>query len=148
MSYRNLEIWQLARDLTRDIHSMSLAELPKFEMFEQGSQIRRSVKSVRSTIVEGYGRRRYKQEFIRYLTYAQASCDETIDHLDTLYETRSLQDESSYRELSARLDILGKKINNFTQAVEAGHRTPPLAGTKRHPASSIQHPASSISDHP
>ena len=58
MSYRNLEIWQLARDLTRDIHSMSLAELPKFEMFEQGSQIRRSVKSVRSTIVEGYGRRR------------------------------------------------------------------------------------------
>ena len=142
MSYRNLEIWQLARDLTRDIHSMSLGELPKFEMFEQGSQIRRSVKSVRSTIVEGYGRRRYKQEFIRYLTYAQASRDETIDHLDTLYETNSLKDEAAYRELGARLDVLGKKINNFTQAVEAGHRTPTLAGTKRHPTSSIQHPVS------
>ena len=142
MSYRNLEIWQLARDLTRDIHSMSLAELPKFEMFEQGSQIRRSVKSVRSTIVEGYGRRRYKQEFIRYLTYAQASCDETIDHLDTLYETSSLKDEVAYRELGARLDLLGKKINNFTQAVEAGHRTPLLAGNGRNPVSSIQHPAS------
>ena len=65
MSYRNLEIWQMARDLSVAIHKMTLNELPKFEMFEEGSQIRRSVKSVRSNIVEGYGRRRYKQEFIR-----------------------------------------------------------------------------------
>jgi len=41
--------------------------LPKFEMYEEGSQIRRSAKSVAANIVEGYGRRRYKQEFIRFL---------------------------------------------------------------------------------
>ena len=46
---------------------MSL-DLPKFEMFEEGSQIRRSSKSVRSNIVEGYGKRHYKNDFIRFLT--------------------------------------------------------------------------------
>ena len=30
MSYRTLEIWQLARTLAVDIHKMSLAKLPKF----------------------------------------------------------------------------------------------------------------------
>jgi four helix bundle protein len=70
MSYKNLEIWKLARELTIEIHKMTLNGLPKFEMFEEGSQIRKSSKSVRSTIVEGYGRRKYKQEFIRFLIFA------------------------------------------------------------------------------
>jgi four helix bundle protein len=64
MSYKNLEIWQSARGLVIDIHKITLEELPKFEMFEEGSQIRRASKSTKSNIVEGYGRRRYKQEFI------------------------------------------------------------------------------------
>jgi len=91
MSYRNLEIWQLARNLVIDIHKMTLNELPKFEMYEEGSQIRRSIKSVKSTIVEGYGRRRYKQDYLRFITYALASNDETIDHLKPLLEMESLK---------------------------------------------------------
>jgi four helix bundle protein len=93
MSYKKLEIWQLARELVIDIHKMTLSELPKFEIYEEGSQIRKSSKSVKSTIVEGYGRRRYKQEFIRFLTYALASNDATIDHLETLFETESLKNK-------------------------------------------------------
>jgi len=99
MSYRTLEIWQLSRTLVIDVHEMSLTKLPKFEMYEEGSQIRRSMKSVKSTIVEGYGRRRYKQEFLKFLTYSQASCDETTDHLETLFEPKSLKDESLYNDL-------------------------------------------------
>ena len=87
MSYKRLEIWKLVRELVIDIHEMSLNKLPKFEMFEEGGQIRRSIKSVKSTIVEGYGRRRYKQVFVRFLSYAIASNDETTDHLETLFET-------------------------------------------------------------
>ena len=74
-------------------------------------------------IVEGYGRRRYKQEFIRFLTYSLASCDETTDHLETLYETESLKHEALYRDLHKRLQILGKKTNLFIQSVEKEHRT-------------------------
>ncbi len=82
MSYKKLEIWQIAREVVIEIHKMSLNKLPKFEMFEEGNQIRRSSKSVKSNIVEGYGRRRYKQDFIRFLIYALSSNDETIDHLE------------------------------------------------------------------
>ena len=121
MSYKNLEIWRLARDLVIDIHQMTLYKLPQFEMYEEGNQIRKSSKSVRSTIVEGYGRRRYKQEIIRFLVYAIGSNDETIDHLDTLFETESLEDEKLYQNLSARLDKLGRKLNLFIKSVEKGH---------------------------
>jgi four helix bundle protein len=121
MNYKDLEIWQLARALVIDIHKMTLNNLPKFEMFEQGSQIRRSIKSVKATIVEGYGRRRYKQEYIRYMTYAIGSNDETIDHLETLFETESLMNKNLYRNLHERLNLLGKKLNKFIQALENGH---------------------------
>ncbi|RJP61417.1 MAG: four helix bundle protein [Ignavibacteriales bacterium] len=120
MNYKDLEIWQLSRQLVIDIHKETLS-LPKFEMFEEGSQIRRANKSTKSNIVEGYGLRRYKQEFIKHLTYALASNDETIDHLETLFETHSLNDEEKYNDLHSRLIILGKKLNNFIQPVEEGH---------------------------
>jgi four helix bundle protein len=121
MSYKKLEIWQLAREISIEIHELSLKDLPKFEMFEIGSQIRRSSKSVKSTIVEGYGRRIYKQEFLKFLVYAIASNDETIDHLETLFETKSFTNETKYKELHGKLELLGKKLNNFIQSVQKEH---------------------------
>jgi four helix bundle protein len=121
MNNRNLEVWQLARQLVISIHEMTLTKLPKFEMFEEGGQIRRSIKSVKSNIVEGYGRRRYKQEFVRFIDYALASCDETADHLDTLVATRSLIDLVMIDEITKGLTKLGPKLNLFLQSVERSH---------------------------
>jgi four helix bundle protein len=117
MSYRNLEVWQYARQLVIDIHKMTLTELPKFEMYEEGGQIRRSIKSVKSTIVEGYGRSAYRQEYIRYLIYSISSNDETIDHLENLWETGSLVNKELYDDLHNRLNILGKKLNCLIQSL-------------------------------
>ncbi len=118
MSYKNLEIWKSADELVVEIHQMAITKLPKFELFEEGSQIRKSSKNVKSTIVEGYGRKRYKAEFIKFLTYSLASNDETIDHLENLYKTKSLQDEILYNLLHNKLNILGKKINLFIKGVD------------------------------
>lgn len=120
MSYKNLEIWKIARQVVIEIHSMSLL-LPKFEQFEEAQQIRRSSKTVRSCIVEGYGRRKYKADYINFLIYALSSNDETIDHLETLFETASLKDHLLYHSLHQKLNMLGKKLNNFIQAVELHH---------------------------
>ena len=120
MSYKKLEIWQLARELTIEIHKMTVT-LPKFEQFEEAQQIRRSSKTVRSCIVEGYGRRRYKADFVKFLIYSLSSNDETIDHLETLFETESLKNEILYNSLHTKLEHLGKKLNNFIQAVEKNH---------------------------
>ena len=89
-SYRDVDIYQLSYRLALDIHKMSLT-LPKYELYEQGSQIRRSGKGIKDAIVEacrparqGYGRRRYKNDFIKFLVYAQSSCDETMSHLNMI----------------------------------------------------------------
>jgi four helix bundle protein len=120
MSYKNLEIWKLSRELVIEIHEMTL-HLPKFEQFEEAQQIRRSMKSVRSNIVEGYGRRIYKQEFVRFIVFALASADETLDHLEILFETKSLTNKEQFDSLHERLNLLSKKINNFLQAVQEKH---------------------------
>ena len=118
MSYKDFKIWQLARELSIDIHQMTLYQLPSFEKFETASQVRRSSKSVRSNIVEGYGRKRYKKEYIRFLIFAFASNLETQDHLETLFETKSLKDEKLYLRLIDKIDHLGKMLNKFISAIE------------------------------
>ena len=109
---------------------MSLSELPRFELYEEGSQIRRSSKSVVANIVEGYGRRRYKADFVRFLTCALASCDETREHLELLRETGSLKNEDLYHRLDLQNDELGRKLNRFIQAVELKHDPNPASRTQ------------------
>jgi four helix bundle protein len=123
MSYRTLQVWQEARELALDVHAMTM-KLPKFELYEQGSQIRRSSKSIRSNIVEGYGRRKYKADYLRFLSYAFASCLETEDHLESLFESKSLTDKPLFDSLFERNQILGRKLNRFIQSVENSHNEP------------------------
>lgn len=93
-------------------------------MYETGSQIGQSSKSVKSNIVERYGRRYYKNDFIKYVVYALASNIETSDHLETLFETNSMQDEELYADLLAKLELLGKKLNIFFQSLLENHQSP------------------------
>ncbi|HKG68118.1 MAG TPA: four helix bundle protein [Segetibacter sp.] len=116
-SYRDLNVFKQSKQLAIEVHEMTLT-LPKFEMFEEGSQTRRSAKAVASLIVEGYGRRRYKADFIKYLVYAQSECDETIVHLEFLFETGSLQNKIFYELIKERYLSLSRQINKFIQWVE------------------------------
>lgn len=116
-SYRDLDIYNESKRLAIEIHKVSMA-LPKIELYEEGSQIRRSSKAVASLIVEGYGRIRYKADYIKYLIFSQAECDETMTHLDFLFETGSLKDETLYKKLKEEYDSLSRRINKFIQWVE------------------------------
>ena len=117
-SYKELDVYQLAHALAVEVHHMTLKELPSFEMYEEGSQIRRSAKAISASIVEGFGRKLYQQEFIRYLTYALASCDETKEHLELLFETESLKDREMFTKLLERYEELGRKLYRFRETVQ------------------------------
>ena len=116
-TYRELEVYKISFELAVKIHAMSLT-LSKFELYEEGSQIRRSSQAVTVAIVEGYGRRNYKKDFIKFLVIAITECDETIVHFDFLYKTKSLQDENLYTELHENYIALSKRLNKFIQWVE------------------------------
>ena len=120
VGYKKLKIYQLAHDLGLKIHRMTL-DLPKFEMFEEGNQIRRSSKSVSSNVVEGYSLRKYKAEYIHYLFRAYASSMETVEHLEYLYETDSLKDADLFRGLMASYSELNSMYYGFIKAVDREH---------------------------
>ena len=81
--YKSLKIYQKSYELALKIHDASL-KLPKFELYEQGSQIRRSSKSIKDNIAEGYGRRRYHGDYVKFLIYAQSSCDECLGQIEMI----------------------------------------------------------------
>ena len=145
MSYRDLDVYKDAHRLGVDVHHFSL-RLPAFELYETGSQVRRSSKSISANIVEGFGRRGYKAEFLKHLTYAQASCDETIEWLTYI--------KDCYPDLATdaieyikEYDIPGKRITRFIEAVERGHLSD-SASEIQYPASSIPDPAPSAIQYP
>jgi four helix bundle protein len=115
-SYKDLEIYQLSYKLAVKVHKLTL-KLPKYELYEEGRQIRKSSKGITSCIVEGYGRKRYKADFLKFLTYSHASCDETIVHLNFIKDTH----ENFMKEILVFLDKyneLGAKVNKYIQYVE------------------------------
>ena len=118
--FKDLDIYKIAFDLALQVHKATLL-LPQFEMYEQGSQARRSSKSIKDTIAEGYGRRRYKSEYIKYLVYSQASCDEISSQLDMMHILYPGIEE--FPILQDQYDILGKKINNYIHYVENNWKT-------------------------
>ncbi len=117
--YEDLDIYKMALKLAVEVHQVSLEELPRFEMLEEGSQIRRSSKSIGANIVEGFGRKKNKGEYVQFLTYALASCDETKYHIEVLYRTSSLSKEK-HMYLVEQYGELGRKIYNFRKAIIDG----------------------------
>ena len=121
-SYTDLDVYKKSFALFLQLHAFS-RKLPKVETYELGSQVRRSADSVNSNIVEGYGRRRYKRDFLRFLIFAHASNDETINHLKKigiLYPTLRREAE----ELQAGYDSLGRQIHRFSEYVAVKWKTP------------------------
>ena len=119
-SYKDLDIYTIGLDLFLKVHPLTL-KLPKYECYELGSQLRRSADSVVSNIVEGYGRRRYKADFIRFLVFSHSSNLETINHLfklSVLYP--DLQKDFEF--YSQEYEKLGGKIFNFISYVEKNWR--------------------------
>lgn len=120
-SYQDLDIYKISLALFYKTHQATFL-LPKHELYELGSQVRRSSDSVNSNIVEGYGRKRYKADFIKFLVYSHSSCLETKNHLikiSHLYKN-TIQDID---ESISDYDNLGAKIYNFIKYVEDNWKT-------------------------
>jgi four helix bundle protein len=111
MSYQNLQVYQRAHEFGVACHRLSM-DLPKFELFESGSQLRRASKSVSANIVEGYGRREYAAEYHRFLVIALASNDETGEWLRYLADCHP-DKASAVEPLQSENQEIGRMLNRF-----------------------------------
>jgi len=118
-SYKDLEIYELALELALKIRANTL-KLDTVDKFEVGSQIRRSSQAIKDSIVEGYGRRKYKADFIRFLIYSQASLLEARSQAEFL---AGIYPNQNWEEVLDELDLLGSKIFSFIKYVETNWKT-------------------------
>jgi four helix bundle protein len=119
-SFRDLEIYKEAFRLYFEVQILS-KKLPKHEMYELGSQIRRAADSVVTNIVEGYGRRNYKKEFERFLIFSHASANELICHLEKILLLYPVHIKQTTSILDS-YHVLARKIFRFIKYVETSWR--------------------------
>ena len=110
-NYNDLDIYKMAYKLAIEVHHLSLT-LPKYKLYEQESQACRSSKSIKDSIAEGYGRKRDKADFIKFLTYAQASYNDTISQLTMINELHFTENKQVYTICWFKLENLKQTTNN------------------------------------
>lgn len=116
-----LEVYRLAHGLAQRVHALSL-RLARIEAYEEAAQLRRSSKSVAAQIVEGHALRRYKPEYVHYLSRAYGSAEETIEHLRFVLDTGSADAvRAECEDLITEYDQLTRKLFNYLQAVRTQH---------------------------
>ncbi len=115
MSYQNLQVYHRAHALGLACHQLSL-RLPKFELYESGSQLRRASKSVSANIVEGYGRKQYPADYVRFLVIALASNDETREWLVYISECHPEHSPAAVSLITENEEI-GRMLNALIRSL-------------------------------
>ena len=116
-SFRDLEVYQLARQLAKEIFDIS-ANFPKDEIYSLTSQIRRSSRSVGAQIAEAWGKRRYIKHFESKLTDADAEQLETKYWIETSLDHNYITSQVA-TDLIERYEMLGKKLSTMISKSES-----------------------------
>ena len=116
MKVEDLKVYNKLFKLTLEAHSLTMT-FPKFEMFELGSQLRRSSNSSPANLAEGFGNK-HTNIYLESISRAQGEVRETMHHpkiaqrKNYLAETKFLIFINQYEECSKMLYGLEKALNS------------------------------------
>jgi four helix bundle protein len=79
-TFEDLETYKAAREFRKEMYKVT-QQLPGFEKFELGRQIRRAAVSLTNNIAEGHGRYHYLEQ-IKFSLNARGSLEELLDDLN------------------------------------------------------------------
>ena len=108
--FEDLEIWQEARKLTKEIYQIS-KETDLKQDFRFKEQIKSSSGSVMDNIAEGF-ERDGNLEFRQFLSIAKGSAGETRSQIYRLFDYEYISEEK-FTELKNKYENLSGKIKNF-----------------------------------
>lgn len=108
-SFRELRVYQAAMEAAMEIFEMTKT-FPADERFSMVDQMRRSSRSVCSSIAEAWRKRRYRAHFISKLTDSESEAEETRVWLEFAYRCRYISQEN-FDRLDGVYDlILGQLV--------------------------------------
>jgi four helix bundle protein len=84
MKVEDLKVYNKLFELTLEVHSLTMA-FPRFEIFELGSQLRRSSNSSPANLAEGFGNK-HTNIYLESISRAQGEIRETMHHLRIAYK--------------------------------------------------------------
>ena len=116
-SYRDLEAWRQAVDLSVDIHR-AVRLLPQVERFEIGRELRRSGISIPSNVAEGFNRHA-QRAYRSHVGIALGSTGEVDTQLVICERLEYLPDEV-IRRLLRQADHVGRLLQGLWHSLDRG----------------------------
>jgi len=107
MRVEDLVVYKKLYKLALEVNELSMS-FPKFELYELGSQLRRSSNSAPANLVEGFGNK-HTNIYLESINRAQGEIRETKHHLKMAYDKKYIEKEKlnyfmkSYEECSKML---------------------------------------------
>uniref|UniRef100_UPI00404953C9 four helix bundle protein n=1 Tax=Daejeonella sp. TaxID=2805397 RepID=UPI00404953C9 len=109
-TYKDLNVWQEARKLSKDIYSLT-SEFPKEEQFGLINQMRRCAISVPSNIAEGCGRN-YPKDSIQFFHISRGSLYELETQLYLIFDLNYI-DHTKLNQVLLSTETTRKLLSGF-----------------------------------
>lgn len=107
-----MEVWQFARDLVKEIYSITGKN--DFHLdYSLKNQITRSSISIMSNIAEGFERKSTK-EFIQYLFIAKGSAGEVRSQLYVAVDLNYINSKE-FTELFEKVELISRSLSGFNK---------------------------------
>ncbi len=120
MHFNDLRIYQIAISLEKEVFNIVI-KIPYSWNIEQIDQIKRSSSSISTNIIEGWNRRFYPRDFLRFLAISLGSSDETQHHIRILFDKNYIS-KDIFDRLSNEYKNLSIKILNFINYLKKKHK--------------------------
>jgi four helix bundle protein len=120
-TFRDLEVYKKLCEFHLDIYKLSM-DFPKFELYELGSQTRRSSNSVPANLAEGWNNR-HTNIYLESINRAIGELHETEHHLYIAYRKGYIS-EGKFNDLTDRYIECEKMLNGLYSSVMRTKRTP------------------------
>lgn len=115
----DLEVYQKLCGLAIEVHELTLT-FPKFELYELGSQLRKSSNSAPANLAEGFNNK-HTNIYLEGINRAQGEIRETLHHLKIAFQKKYLGKEKLDYFLK-EYDISGRMLTNLERSLEKTKR--------------------------
>lgn len=122
-SYEDLEVYRKLCDLHIEVNEKTFS-FPNFELFELGSQLRRSSNSIPANLAEGWSNK-HINIYLEGINRAQGELRETQHHLKMAFRKKYLSDEQ-YRKLKDRYNECGKMLKALEKSLNIWKSKKPI----------------------
>lgn len=114
MKFEDLDVYQRLVKLVMKVHTLTMS-FPRFEMYELGSQLRRSSNSVAANLAEGFGNK-HTNIYTEGISRAQGEIRETKHHLRVAFQKGYCQKEI-FHQLIDEFEICSRMLFRLEEAI-------------------------------